>query len=84
MMDGASALGSRYARAQRQSAVELLQQSQIRAQAIFAAQARTSPQDAFIYQYVFYYFGVSMFRVWGNTKSSAQSAMELLQQSWWG
>jgi hypothetical protein len=50
MMDGASSLGSRYARAQRQSAVELLQQSQIRAQAIFAAQARNSSQDIFMYR----------------------------------
>lgn len=38
MMDGASALGARYARAQRQSAVELQQQSMAKAQAIFAAQ----------------------------------------------
>ncbi|CAL8462032.1 g1563 [Coccomyxa elongata] len=40
MMDGASALGARYARAQRQSAVELQQQSMAKAQAIFAAQAK--------------------------------------------
>ncbi len=38
IMDGDSALGQRYARAQRQSALELLQQSVSKAQAIFAAQ----------------------------------------------
>lgn len=38
MMDGASALGARYARAARQSAVELLQQSMAKAKAIFKAQ----------------------------------------------
>lgn len=46
VMDGASKHGARYARAQRQSAVELLQQSLTQAHAIFARQARPSHPTA--------------------------------------